>query len=185
MNSASGSRITTKAISPAKRRKSQIARRGPQTEPSQRWHRTGSRPSGETEGQGAAPTRRRPCVKAEQLRQGRRAETPRTPKPEHHRADRSQRVPIHNLQIDCPARPAARTQDVEPRRSGDQGCPDGGRPQHVAACRQAPIPAINDQLCLETRGAVRFALGGASLDVEPSCPDAHGPVSGRRAAKSI
>jgi hypothetical protein len=40
----------------------------------------------------------------------------------------------------------------------------------------ARIPSIDDELRLEARGAVCFQLGGASLDVEPSCPDAH-PVS--------
>jgi hypothetical protein len=55
-------------------------------------------------------------------------------------------------------------------------CPppkDGGRPQHVAAGGQASIPAIDDELCLEARGSVRLELGGAGLDVETSCPDAH------------
>jgi hypothetical protein len=55
--------------------------------------------------------------------------------------------------------------------------PDGGRPQHVAAGGQASVPAIDDQLRFEARGAVRLQLGGTGLDVEPSCPDAHRAAS--------
>jgi hypothetical protein len=33
----------------------------------------------------------------------------------------------------------------------------------VAAGSQAPIPAINDEFCLEARGAARLQLGDASL----------------------
>jgi hypothetical protein len=36
-----------------------------------------------------------------------------------------------------------------------------------------PVPAIDDDLRLEARGAVRLQLGGASVEVEPSRPDAH------------
>jgi hypothetical protein len=43
-----------------------------------------------------------------------------------------------------------------------------------AASGQASVPAIDDELGLKAGGAVRPELGGASLDVEPSCPDAHG-----------
>jgi hypothetical protein len=59
-------------------------------------------------------------------------------------------------------------------RCGEQRGPDGGRPQHVAAGGQAPIPAVDDELRLEARGAVGLQLGGTGLDVEPSCPDTHG-----------
>jgi hypothetical protein len=51
-----------------------------------------------------------------------------------------------------PACPAARAEHIEPRRSGDQRGPNGGRPQHVAAGGQAPIPAVDDERCLKARG---------------------------------
>jgi hypothetical protein len=57
--------------------------------------------------------------------------------------------------------------------SGDQRGADGGGPQHVAAGGQAPISTIDNELCLKARGAIRLQLGGAGLDVEPSCPDTH------------
>jgi hypothetical protein len=66
------------------------------------------------------------------------------------------------------------TEDIQPRRSGDQRSPNGGRPQHVAAGGEASVPAIDDELCLKARSAVRLQLGGTGFDVEPSCPDAHG-----------
>jgi hypothetical protein len=50
---------------------------------------------------------------------------------------------------------------------------DVGRPRHVAAGREAPIPALDDELGLDARFPIRLELGGASLDDEPSCPDAH------------
>ena len=80
---------------------------------------------------------------------------------------------VDSPQIDRPAGPAARTEDVQPGRSGDQRGPDGGRPQHVAAGGQTSIPAINDELSLEARGLVRLQLGGAGLDVDSSCPNTH------------
>jgi hypothetical protein len=33
--------------------------------------------------------------------------------------------------------------------------------QHVTAGCQASIPAVDDELCLNARGTVRFQLGGA------------------------
>jgi hypothetical protein len=36
------------------------------------------------------------------------------------------------------------------------------------------FPAIDDELCLKARSAVRLQLGGTGFNVEPSCPDAHG-----------
>jgi hypothetical protein len=60
------------------------------------------------------------------------------------------------------------------KRWHDQRGADSGRPEHVAASGHVPIPAIDDELCLEASGAVRLQLGGTSLDVEPSCPDAPG-----------
>jgi hypothetical protein len=66
------------------------------------------------------------------------------------------------------------TEDIQPRRSGDQRSPNGGRPQHVAAGGEASVPAIDDELCLKARSAVRLQLGGTGFDVEPLRPDAHG-----------
>jgi hypothetical protein len=44
----------------------------------------------------------------------------------------------------------------------------------VAAGCQASIPAVDDELSLDTcGGAVSLEFGGAGLDVEASCPDAH------------
>jgi hypothetical protein len=83
-------------------------------------------------------------------------------------------VTVERAQIDRPARSASGAEHIEPRRPGEQCGSDGGRPQHVAASGKASIPAIDDKLRLEARGAVRLQLGGASLDVEPSCSDAHG-----------
>jgi hypothetical protein len=92
----------------------------------------------------------------------------------HQRADRSQGGTVDGAQINRPARPAAWAEHIEPRRSGDQRRPNGGRPQHVAAGGEASVPAIDDELCLKARRAVRLQLGGTGFDVEPSCPDAHG-----------
>jgi hypothetical protein len=92
-------------------------------------------------------------------------------------------VTIDRPEIDCAAGPAARTEDVEPRRSGDQRGADGGRPQHVAAGGLASVPTINDELRLEARSAIRLEPGGASLDVGPSCPDAHLASIGAPAAE--
>jgi hypothetical protein len=87
--------------------------------------------------------------------------------------DRGQRVTVHRAQIDRPARSTAGAEDVEPRRSGDQRGPNGGRPQHLAAGGQSPIPSVDDELRLGARSAVGLKLGGAGLDVEASCSDAH------------
>jgi hypothetical protein len=59
-------------------------------------------------------------------------------------------------------------------RSSEQRSTDRRRPQHVPAGRQPPIPSVDDGLGLLARGPVRLELGSASLDVERSCPDAHG-----------
>jgi hypothetical protein len=71
-----------------------------------------------------------------------------------------------------PAGPAARTEDVQAWRSGDQCGSDRGRPQHVSAGCQSPIPAVDNEL-LKARGPIRFELGGAGFDVEPAGPHAH------------
>jgi hypothetical protein len=42
-------------------------------------------------------------------------------------------VTVDRAQINYPARPTARAEDVEPWRSGDLGGADGRRPQHVTA----------------------------------------------------
>jgi hypothetical protein len=85
-------------------------------------------------------------------------------------------VAVQCAQINRPARPAARTKDVEPGRPGEERGPDCRRPQHVAAGGQSPIPAVDNKLGLGARSR-------AGLDVEPSCPIA--PVSRRGARKSI
>ena len=85
---------------------------------------------------------------------------------------------IDGAQINRPARPAARAEHIEPRRSGDQRSPNGGRPQHVAASGHSSIPAVDDELCLEARGPVSLELGSSGLDVEPSSPYAHGASIG-------
>jgi hypothetical protein len=72
---------------------------------------------------------------------------------------------VDGAQIDRPARPAAGAEDVEPRRSGDQRCPDGGRPQHVAASGQSRIPALDDELGFGTPSRVRSKLRRTGLDV--------------------
>ena len=55
---------------------------------------------------------------------------------------------VDGPQVDRPFCSAARPEDVEPRRSSDQGGPDCWRPQHVAAGGQASIPAIDNELRL-------------------------------------
>jgi len=58
-------------------------------------------------------------VEAEQLRHRRRARTPRAPQAQHQRANGGQRVAVDGPQVDCADRPAAWTEDVQPRRAGD------------------------------------------------------------------
>jgi hypothetical protein len=58
-------------------------------------------------------------------------------KAEHQRADRGKGMPVQGPKIDGPACAAPRTEYLEPRRSGEQRCADGGRPQHVAVDREA------------------------------------------------
>jgi hypothetical protein len=55
-----------------------------------------------------------------------------------------------------------------------QGGADRRRPQHAAAGGHTPVPAVDDELRLDTRGSVGLELRGPGLDVEPSCSDAHG-----------
>jgi hypothetical protein len=76
---------------------------------------------------------------------------------------------VERAKIDRTAGPAAGAEDVEPGRFGEQGSPDGGRPQHVAAGGQASVPAIDHGLGF----LARLEVGGAGLDVESSCPDTH------------
>jgi hypothetical protein len=89
-------------------------------------------------------------------------------------------VTVDGAQIKRPARPAARAEDIEPRRSGAQRGPDGGRPQHVATGGEALIPAVDDELGLGARSPVRPKLHRAGLDVEPLCPNTIAPVSACR-----
>jgi hypothetical protein len=58
-------------------------------------------------------------------------------------------MPAHRAEIDRPARPAPRTEDIQPRRPGDQRGPDGRRPQHVAPSAQPPVPTLDDQFRLD------------------------------------
>jgi hypothetical protein len=62
---------------------------------------------------------------------------------------------VDGAQIDRPARPATRAENVEPRRSGDQRGPYGRRPQHVAPGGQTAVPAVDDELCLGARAGRR------------------------------
>jgi hypothetical protein len=82
-------------------------------------------------------------------------------------------VTVDCAQIDRPARAAARTEHIEPGRSSDQRSPARRRPQHVPAGRQAPIPTVDDELCLQTCCAVGLQLRCAGFDVEASCPNTH------------
>jgi hypothetical protein len=77
-------------------------------------------------------------------------------------------VAVERPQIDRSACAAARAEDIQPWRSGDERGTDGGRPQHVAAGGQASVPAVDDELRLEASCPVRFELGGTGLDVEPA-----------------
>jgi hypothetical protein len=81
-------------------------------------------------------------------------------------------VAVDSSQVDRPAGATPRTEDFQPRRSGDQRSPNGGRRQHVAAGGQATVPAVDDELCLQACGLVRLELGGTSLDEECPCPNA-------------
>ena len=80
---------------------------------------------------------------------------------------------VDGPKIDRPACPAARTENVEPWRFSEQRGPDRRRPQHVPAGRQAPIPTVDDELCLQTCCAVGLQLRCAGFDVEASCPNTH------------
>jgi hypothetical protein len=53
--------------------------------------------------------------------------------------------------------------------SGEQRGPDRGVPQDIAAGRQPSVSAVDHSLRLKARGAIRLELGGAGLDVKPSC----------------
>jgi hypothetical protein len=94
--------------------------------------------------------------------------TPGAPQAKHQRADRGEWVAIDGPQIDGAARAASRAEDVQPGRAGDQRSPNCWRPQHVRPGDQVPIPGGSMR-----RGPVRLQLGGAGLDVEPSCPNRH------------
>jgi hypothetical protein len=72
-------------------------------------------------------------------------------------------VAVDRSQVDRPAGTAPWTEDIQPRRSGDQRSTNGGRPQHVTASSQSSIPAVDDEFCLKTRGAVSLQFGGTGL----------------------
>jgi hypothetical protein len=75
-------------------------------------------------------------------------------------------VAVEGAEIDRQARPTAG------QKTSSHGVPasgaDRGRLQHIVAASQATIPALDDELRLEARGAVGLELAGASLDVETS-----------------
>jgi hypothetical protein len=91
---------------------------------------------------------------------------------EHQRPDRGQRVTVDRAQIDRAARPTARTEDIQPRRPGDQRSPDCGRPQHVSPDRQSAIPAVDNSLRLSARRPVSLQLGGNDRLLAPLGYDA-------------
>jgi hypothetical protein len=73
------------------------------------------------------------------------------------------------------AREAKRVTDAQsapPRAGGSAYSPSsfgiGADPGHQEQSQ-------SEKLRLEARGAVSLQLGGAGLDVEPSCPNPHGP----------
>jgi hypothetical protein len=72
---------------------------------------------------------RRQSIQPQQPRHRRRAPTPRTPQAQHQGAHRGQRMAVDGPQIDRPACPAARTEDIQPRRPRDRCGAYGGRPQ--------------------------------------------------------
>ena len=88
---------------------------------------------------------------------------------------------VDGPQVDCLG--SSRTPDRRrsARRPGDQRGPYRWRPQYVPASGQPSVPAVDDELYLKARGAVRLQFGGAGLDIEPSCPDAHRVSIGRPA----
>jgi hypothetical protein len=81
-------------------------------------------------------------------------------------------VAIDGAQIDRWARSAARTEDVEPRRTGDQRGADRWRPQRVAAGGRTPIPAVDDEppSARAARSALNFAA--QALMSSPLCEHA-------------
>jgi hypothetical protein len=90
---------------------------------------------------------------------------------------------VNGPQVDRPARPAARAEDVKPRRSGDECRPDCWRPQHVAAGRQTSIPATSSA---SRRAALSaFNLGAPALMSSPRVLTPIASVSGGRLSKSI
>ena len=121
--------------------------------------------------------RRRECVQTEDSRHGRRFRAPRALQPEHEGGDRGEGMAVDLPQINCPARPAARAEHVEPRRPCDQRSPDRRRPQHVPARSQLLIPALDDGLRLGARrriGNLPLGIGGnvqAPASARPSLQD--------------
>jgi hypothetical protein len=91
---------------------------------------------------------------------------------------------IDGPKIDRLACPAASAEDVQPRRSGDQRGPNRGRSQHVAAGCPSPVPAIDDELCLDAALSA-FSLAAPALISSPRVLTPIEPVSGRQSEKSI
>jgi hypothetical protein len=82
-------------------------------------------------------------------------------------------VPIPGTTNTAGQAPASRP----PRAGGGQLCADrslGSSRSLGKTSGQSPIRTVDDELCLDARGPVRLQPGGAGLDVETSCSDAHG-----------
>ncbi len=70
-------------------------------------------------------------------------------------------MPIESAEIKCPACAASRTEDVEPRRVGEQRRPKSGRPQHVSTEGELLVPAIHYGPRLGPRSLVGSVAPGA------------------------
>jgi hypothetical protein len=49
---------------------------------------------------------------------------------------------------------------------------------YISSTARLWAASVDDELRLDARGSIRLELGGASLDVEPSCPNTHGASIG-------
>jgi hypothetical protein len=96
--------------------------------------------------------RRRERVQTEDPRHWRRLWAPRAPQPQHQGGHGREGVAIDLPQVDCSTCPTTRAEHVEPGRFCDQRSSDRWRPQHVAACGQLIILALDDALRLGARG---------------------------------
>jgi hypothetical protein len=66
-------------------------------------------------------------------------------------------VAIVGAQINRPARAAARTEDIQPGRPGDQRGPDGGRPRRVTAGCRFQRSTTSSASARAARSALSFA----------------------------